>query len=47
MALPLEVELRIVSFLYLIWAVEKILLKFKMSPIVGQIAVGILLGPPV
>eukprot|EP00475_Leptophrys_vorax_P007896 TRINITY_DN15028_c0_g1_i1.p1 TRINITY_DN15028_c0_g1~~TRINITY_DN15028_c0_g1_i1.p1 ORF type:complete len:543 (-),score=135.44 TRINITY_DN15028_c0_g1_i1:1383-3011(-) len=47
MALPLEVELRIVSFLYLIWAVEKILAKFKMSPIVGQIAVGIFLGPPV
>lgn len=35
MAVPLENELKIVVFLYSIWAVEKVLMKFKLCSILG------------
>jgi Kef-type K+ transport system membrane component KefB len=47
MAIPLEFELRIVAYLFALWTSEKALSRLKLSPIVANILVGVVLGPPV
>lgn len=43
---PLEIELRIVGFLFIIWACEKLTSALKFSSLLGSLIAGILLGPP-
>ena len=42
---PLELELRVIVYLTLVWILEKVMVRVRGSPLLGKLLAGVIFGP--